>query len=82
MVAVLVVAGFLTGCAVPQEMRSQQWEESKAVAKYHMAEKKQYRAGEVLKAAKVAVVVATGAKVKADIDLKEAKQNMDEVLAK
>ncbi|QTQ06920.1 hypothetical protein [Aeromonas phage PVN05] len=81
-VVAALAAAFITGCAVPQEMRDSQFNELDALHQYHKAEKKAYRAGETLKAAQAATAVATVNKVAADIELKKAEKNLEESLSK
>lgn len=82
LVVAAIAAAFITGCAVPQEMRDSQFNELGALQQYHKAEKRAYRAGEALKTAQAATAVATVGKVAADIELKKAEKKLEEYLGK
>lgn len=76
--AILAIA--LTGCAVPKEIKTQQKEETKALIKYHKAERKAYKANELFGFSKKALVTTTAAKTLADLEVIKSKKELDAVL--
>ncbi|MGL5582783.1 MAG: hypothetical protein ACRDCE_17705 [Cetobacterium sp.] len=78
--AIILSATMLTGCAIPQSMKDNQKEEIKAIAAYHKAEKSAHRIGVANEKAKEIFMATTVAKAAADLDVKVKKKELDKIL--
>ena len=79
---VVSIALVLAGCSSFPELVAKQKEEIKAVKLYQKAKLDLAIATGLVSKAETNLLYVQSEKAKADIDLKEAKKNMDKVLAK